>query len=1143
MQKFLTGLLTGLGVILLGLPALAQNAKIELGDNAFSERVLSGVRTRVNVDFALPAAELPQGAKAFEVRRAMIAEARTRILEQTFGSRLASTYDETSLALDDAPLLSRKLDNVPSMAMELTLSEMEELAADPSVARIYQDTISRPTLDQSTVLIGAPVVWAGGSDGTGVAVAVLDTGSSHQHVMMNGRVTGSACFSTTSASANTTGFCPSGNNSEISASAGENCPVNDPATAGVTEGIDGCDHGTHVASTAMGNTMTLQSGKVLNGVATGGNLVAIQVFTKFNAAADCDPDPAPCVASFTSDQLGALDYVVTNAATLNIASVNMSLGGGPEITSAAICDTQNASTKALIDQLRTLGVATVIASGNESFTTGVSAPGCISSAVTVGSTTKSDTVSGFSNSSELVDLLAPGSSISAAYPFIGGKSYSATLSGTSMATPHVAGAFALLRSKFPGASVDDIESALKSTGIPIADGRVNNIVKPRIRVDLAAAQLAAGGSGLGDVALTPIAGFLATGDLLAAGSFTTKVYTLTNNGATPAAFAVAGDQNWLGFDKTSGTIDPNGGTVTVTVSVVTANVTAGQTGNGIITFTVGSNTTTRAASLSVALPLLNDNFADAFPLSGTTVAASGSSVGATFETGETDHNTQFTDAGGASVWFKWTAPLSASFIHDLAGSSFDTVMSVYTGTGVTALTVIAGNDDNPAGGTTTSATTFDAVAGTTYYIAIDGFGGVTGLYNLAISPAAAPAVDNFANAIAINGASGNVTTDNVKATAEAGEPAHSGQAATKSVWADWTAPSDGDFTFHTDGSSFDTVLAAYTGTAVGALTAVASNDNQGVANVSKPAFSPGASQLTFAATSGQSYKIAVDGKGGASGLVNLSWYSNAVAQPNLVTAVLPNARSVLVGQLATGFMTVINAGADATSCAITLPNTDFVGGFTYQTTDAANATTGTPNTTVNIGAGLAQNFVFGVTPSKAFSEEVLTPVAVCTEGTSSGVTTGVNTFALSSALIQPADMLTIAATISGNGIIEMTSASDNGFVTVATAAIGADAALTFKADDGGAGLPFVFSVCETDPVTAACLAAPAASVTFNSVNGETRTFAAFVSATGDIPFSPGTNRLFLTFDDANGVSRGGSSVAMRTDAAVAEAPGAIAGLE
>jgi subtilisin family serine protease len=136
----------------------------------------------------------------------------------------------------------------------------------------------------------------------------------------------------------------------------------------------------------------------------------------------------------------------------------MRLGGG---RSSISCDTD--FTKPLVDQLRAAGVATVIAAGNDGFADAVSFPGCISTAVTLGSTTKTDTVSPFSNRGVLLDLYAPGSSITSAVP---GSGFAA-LSGTSMAAPHVAGAFAALKSARPAGTVDDIGRALITTGVTV----------------------------------------------------------------------------------------------------------------------------------------------------------------------------------------------------------------------------------------------------------------------------------------------------------------------------------------------------------------------------------------------------------------------------------------------------------------------------------------------------------------------------------------------------------------------------------------------------------------------------------------------------------------------------------------------------
>jgi hypothetical protein len=115
----------------------------------------------------------------------------------------------------------------------------------------------------------------------------------------------------------------------------------------------------------------------------------------------------------------------------------------------------------------------------------------------------------------------------------------------------------------------------------------------------------------------------------------------------------------------------------------------------------------------------NDDFANAQGLTGSSATTTGTNVGATKEAGEPNHAG---NAGGKSVWYKWTPQASGTATLNTAGSNFDTLLAVYRGGAVNSLTQVASNDDeNNAGGVITSKLSFAATAGTTYRIAVDGY--------------------------------------------------------------------------------------------------------------------------------------------------------------------------------------------------------------------------------------------------------------------------------------------------------------------------------------------------------------------------------------------------------------------------------------
>ncbi len=132
-----------------------------------------------------------------------------------------------------------------------------------------------------------------------------------------------------------------------------------------------------------------------------------------------------------------------------------------------------------------------------------------------------------------------------------------------------------------------------------------------------------------------------------------------------------------------------------------------------------------------------------------------------------------------------------------------------------------------------------------------------------------PANDNFASAQTISGSSGNTTGSNSAATKEANEPNHAGNVGGTSVWYLWQAPSSGSVVITTAGSNFDTLLGVYTGSSVGALATIASNDDEDLAN------GINTSRVTFNATAGTNYRIAVDGYDAATGSISLNWSLSA----------------------------------------------------------------------------------------------------------------------------------------------------------------------------------------------------------------------------------------------------------------------------
>ncbi|WP_462416947.1 S8 family peptidase [Kytococcus sp. Marseille-QA3725] len=204
------------------------------------------------------------------------------------------------------------------------------------------------------------------------------------------------------------------------------------------QGTEDCNgHGTHVAGTMGGKEF---------GVAKGTNLIPVRVLS--------------CEGSGSTDGIiTAMDWVIENKGdTPSVA--NMSLGGGVD-----------EALDEAIGRMTEAGVVTAVAAGNDTDDACNYSPARAESAITVGSTAEGDMLSDFSNFGECVDILAPGTDITSAW--MDSDDATNTISGTSMASPHVAGGAALALEKNPDATVEEVTTALTESATKDAIEGVN----------------------------------------------------------------------------------------------------------------------------------------------------------------------------------------------------------------------------------------------------------------------------------------------------------------------------------------------------------------------------------------------------------------------------------------------------------------------------------------------------------------------------------------------------------------------------------------------------------------------------------------------------------------------------------------------
>ena len=751
--------------------------------------------------------------------------------------------------------------------------------------------------------IGAPAAWDITTGSTNVIVAVIDTGIRYTHQELRNQMW----------------HDPTSTNTIIY---GTN------AVYGTSDPFDDNNHGTHV------------SGTIGAGANDGFPHVGINWHIQLMGCKFLGGDGS----GVTSDAISCINFAVKHGAKV----LNNSWGGGP--FEQSLFDSINAA--------RTNGVLFVAAAGNDANNndTAPSYPASyhLDNIIAVAALDRADNLAFFSNYGLTnVHLGAPGVEIFSSTADAD-NSYD-VFEGTSMATPHVTGVAALILSKYTNASVTEVRERILLTTVPVPALQGYSSTGGRVNAFNA---LSANPDGVLKLSVTP-----APGEVLLQGSTTTvfvavsDFLSVTNatvtgalgNGPTNIIFkndgkapdATAGDNIYSAAIQ----LPTNATSITLTLIATAPAPEVGVTNTIVYTLTP---------------PPPNDLFVNAtkIPAQGTAgVPITSNNKFATTEVGEPMHaNTPSV----ASLWWNYSSSVDANVLVDTAGSTFDTVIGVYTGNTVNKLTKIAAVDD--VGSKKQGYLIFPATAATTYHIAIAGasanqvgsirlrvepggqpdgiapvvtitnisgtsvtnaviqvggtaidpqpnasgvsavlvkvnnqisktafgttnwysgillaagtntiqvsaidFAGNTSLphsISLYYQPGNAPN-DLFVNATALVGTNGVVSGSNTNATKEFNEPAHAGNVGGKSVWWSFQAPVDGVLFLSTTNSSFDTLLGIYTGTQVGALTTIGSNDD---------AFpGSGFSKITQGIRGGQTYWIAVDGYNGVSGKISLTY--------------------------------------------------------------------------------------------------------------------------------------------------------------------------------------------------------------------------------------------------------------------------------
>ena len=1163
--------LTGLALaatLILGTAAYADG-HVALSEEQ-TERLAEGGRVRVIVMLEDPGTPSLAPDSLAERTRA-IRELQTRAVSQSLGvtlDELQARRDrfESGLAQDlpdgalpPPPRLSHAYRYTPALAMTLDQSEIDVMSSAPGVESIIEDIAAQTMMDESLPLIGANVLHDLDFDGSGFAVAILDTGTDHDHPMIADGIVGSACFSTTDPAIHAISRCPGGRTVEVGGRSGDDC---DRCQVTAT-------HGTHVGGIAAGRPVTANmsgTNHELLGVAPGAGIVAVNVFYT-----DTDDQKA---YSQTSDQLAALEWLYDNRTfpdpdsgdPIQLAAINMSLGGG---YTEDFCATHPLAP--IVTMLRSAGVATVIASGNEFQNEGLAEPACIGQAITVGATDRNDAVASFSNSHFVVDLLAPGVEIRASTDMEGSTPLYDAYNGTSMATPHVAGAIALLRSAVPQASLDQIEFALKTTGRPVTDTD-NDLTRPRIQLNAAHSFLVDLTQEIGPVAVSPTTDYYSTVDVNRPESPDVELYTVTNNGSAAVDVTVSTVNNdAITFGSGLRTLETTleaGDSFQFGIEIDLAAVRLGRNEGEIrveVDHDAGAQVIPiRAVVLGYAgapptTRPFNDNFADAVQLTDGQLSFTTSTFGATTQIGEPDHGGE---ENGGSIWYSIEAQRPGSLRINVSGRVGQTSIGIYTGSSLAALTTVA--SVSSTGGPATLE--FDPVEGETYYMAIDynpvpntGGTGERDPVTVTLTPLAGE-YDYFATALELTAPGDTGVLSFGGSTVEPDEPSQPSEGGT--LWLHATGNPGDTFEMQILATTRNAAFTLFDGDALDSLTSLGAGFGS-----TRGAYNEAAS-VTLPADGDIYIQVSVlsvaDGDPNETELFYRYRIGAEEDPARVVTSVAPQFRVVQPNQFTSALVGAVASasGSDARECGV-LPPLEYPGIFRFMPLSPVSGDSGDA---VDIPRGTVQNFAFGTQRNAitqagiGFDQLSTVPVAVSCDNGAAIEQTSLNTLFLTVSDLPLADIVAATALSSGNAV----ELSENGATRFAVAAFnvspfggpvvavpvamdnnyyltppGAVSEYMLFGDDAFPTLPLDLEICESDPATGACYGDFSRQANINDFTGSsTRTFVVRVAGQGEaIAFSPANNRILVAFVQVESLDQitpatmrlvGGSSVAVRT---------------